>query len=134
MTRIKRGTIKNKRHKKVLKEARGYRGSRSRTFKSAKQQLMKSLSYSYRDRKNNKRNFRRLWITRINAAARINGLSYNLVSVFFKTESETSISWKGTRAMVFTRWESLFLNPGPPHPGFDSGIGQLPASLPAVNE
>ena len=77
MTRIKRGTIKNKRHKKVLKEASGYRGSRSRTFKSAKQQLLKSLSYAYRDRKNNKRNFRRLWITRINAAARINGLSYN---------------------------------------------------------
>ena len=77
MTRIKRGTIKNKRHKKVLKEARGYRGSRSRTFKSVKQQLLKSLSYAYRDRKNNKRNFRRLWITRINAAARINGLSYN---------------------------------------------------------
>jgi large subunit ribosomal protein L20 len=77
MTRVKRGTVKNKRHKKVLKEARGYRGSRSRTFKSAKQQLLKSLSYAYIDRKNNKRNFRRLWITRINAAARINGLSYN---------------------------------------------------------
>ena len=77
MTRIKRGTVKNRRHKKVLKEARGYTGSKSRTFKSAKQQLMKSMSYSYRDRKNNKRNFRRLWITRINAAARLNGLSYN---------------------------------------------------------
>ena len=77
MTRVKRGTVKNRRHKKVLKEARGYTGSRSRTFKSAKQQVMKSMSYSYRDRKNNKRNFRRLWITRINAAARLNGLSYN---------------------------------------------------------
>ena len=77
MTRIKRGTVKNRRHKKVLKEARGYTGSKSRTFKSAKQQVMKSMSYSYRDRKNNKRNFRRLWITRINAAARLNGLSYN---------------------------------------------------------
>jgi len=77
MTRVKRGTVKNRRHKKVLKEARGYTGSKSRTFKSAKQQVMKSMSYSYRDRKNNKRNFRRLWITRINAAARINGLSYN---------------------------------------------------------
>ena len=77
MTRVKRGTVKNRRHKKVLKEARGYQGSKSRTFKSAKEQLMKSMSYSYRDRKNNKRNFRRLWITRINAAARLNGLSYN---------------------------------------------------------
>ena len=77
MTRIKRGTVKNRRHKKVLKEARGYTGSKSRTFKSAKQQVMKSMSYSYRDRKNNSRNFRRLWITRINAAARLNGLSYN---------------------------------------------------------
>jgi len=77
MTRVKRGIIKNRRHKKVLKEARGYRGSRSRTFKSAKQQLLKSMCYSYRDRKNNKRNFRRLWIVRINAAARLNGLSYN---------------------------------------------------------
>ena len=77
MTRVKRGTVKNRRHKKVLKEARGYQGSKSRTFKSAKQQMMKSLSYAYRDRKNNKRNFRRLWITRINAAARLNGISYN---------------------------------------------------------
>jgi large subunit ribosomal protein L20 len=77
MTRIKRGTLKNRRHKKVLKEAKGYQGSKSRTYKSAKEQLMKSMSYSYRDRKNNKRNFRRLWITRINAAARLNGLSYN---------------------------------------------------------
>ena len=77
MTRIKRGTVKNRRHKKVLKEARGYTGSKSRTFKSAKEQLMKSMGYAYRDRKNNKRNFRKLWITRINAAARLNGLSYN---------------------------------------------------------
>ncbi len=77
MTRVKRGTVKNRRHKKVISQARGYRSSRSRTFKSAKEQLLKSLSYSYRDRKNNKRNFRRLWITRINAAARLNGLSYN---------------------------------------------------------
>lgn len=77
MTRVKRGTVKNRRHKKVLKEARGYQGSKSRTFKSAKQQLMKSMSYAYRDRKNNKRNFRRLWITRINAAARLNGMSYS---------------------------------------------------------
>ena len=77
MTRIKRGTIKRKKHKKVLKEARGYYGAKSRSYRSAKQQILKSLSNAYRDRKNNKRNFRRLWIIRINAAARINGLSYN---------------------------------------------------------
>lgn len=77
MTRVKRGQIKRRKHKEVLKEARGYYGSKSRSYKIAKEQLLKSMSYAYRDRKNNKRNFRRLWITRINAAARINGISYN---------------------------------------------------------
>jgi len=77
MTRVKRGVIKRKKHKKVLKEARGYYGSKSRSYRIAKEQLLKSMSYVYRDRKNKKRNFRRLWITRINAAARINGMSYN---------------------------------------------------------
>jgi len=77
MVRIKRGLVKRRKHKKVLKEARGYYGSKSRSYKIAKEQLLKSMSYAYRDRKNNKRNFRRLWITRINAAARINGISYN---------------------------------------------------------
>jgi len=77
MARVKRGTVKRRKHKKVLKKARGYYGSKSRSYKIAKEQLLKSMSYAYRDRKNNKRNFRRLWITRINAAARINGISYN---------------------------------------------------------
>jgi large subunit ribosomal protein L20 len=77
MTRVKRGQNKREKHKKVLKEAKGYYGSKSRSYKIAKEQLLKSMSYAYRDRKNNKRNFRRLWITRINAAARINGVSYN---------------------------------------------------------
>jgi large subunit ribosomal protein L20 len=77
MTRIKRGMAKKNKHSKVLKEAKGYYGSKSRSYKIAKQQLLKSMSYAYRDRKNKKRNFRRLWIIRINAAARINGLSYN---------------------------------------------------------
>jgi len=65
------------RHKKVLKLAKGYRGSKSKLFRVAKQQVMKSLVYAYRDRKVRARNFRRLWIARINAAARINGLSYS---------------------------------------------------------
>ena len=77
MTRIKSGQVKRRKHKKVLKEARGYYGSKSRSYRVAKEQLLKSMSYSYRDRKNRKRNFRRLWIIRINAAARINGISYN---------------------------------------------------------
>ncbi|NQT66162.1 MAG: 50S ribosomal protein L20 [Actinobacteria bacterium] len=77
MVRVKRGLVKRRKHKKVLKEARGYYGSKSRSYKIAKEQLLKSMSYAYRDRKNNKRNFRRLWITRINAATRINGISYN---------------------------------------------------------
>jgi len=64
------------RHKKVLKLAKGYRGSKSKLFRVAKEQVMKSLAYAYRDRKIRARNFRRLWIARINAAARINGLSY----------------------------------------------------------
>ncbi|SDL44077.1 50S ribosomal protein L20 [Halarsenatibacter silvermanii] len=77
MTRVKRGSKARKRRKKVLKNAKGYFGSKSKLFKPAKQQVMKSLEYAYRDRKNKKREFRRLWITRINAAARNNGLSYS---------------------------------------------------------
>jgi large subunit ribosomal protein L20 len=65
------------RHKKVLKLAKGYRGSKSKLFRVAKEQVMKSLAYAYRDRKVRARNFRRLWIARINAAARTNGLSYS---------------------------------------------------------
>jgi len=77
MTRIKRGVIKRKKHNKVLKQARGYYGAHSRSYRLAKEELLKSLSYSYRDRKLKKRTLRSLWITRINAAARSNGLSYN---------------------------------------------------------
>ncbi|MDQ0416781.1 large subunit ribosomal protein L20 [Thermoactinomyces sp. DSM 45891] len=77
MARVKGGTVTRRRRKKVLKLARGYFGSKHRLFKTAKQQVMKSLMYAYRDRRQVKRDFRRLWITRINAAARINGLSYN---------------------------------------------------------
>lgn len=77
MARVKGGTVTRRRRKKVLKLARGYFGSKHALFKTAKQQVMKSLSYAYRDRRQRKRDFRRLWITRINAAARMNGLSYN---------------------------------------------------------
>jgi len=77
MPRVKSGVSAHKRHKKVLKLAKGYYGAKSKQFRSANQQVMKSLAYSYRDRRNRKRDFRRLWIARINAAARNNGLSYS---------------------------------------------------------
>lgn len=77
MPRVKRGTTNHARHKRVLKQAKGYYGRKSKTFKVANQAVMKSLTYAYRDRRQKKRDFRRLWITRINAAARLNGLSYS---------------------------------------------------------
>ena len=77
MPRVKRGVTSKARHKKVLKRAKGYYGSRSRTIKAARQQVMKSGQYAYRDRRARKGDFRRLWIQRINAAARANGITYN---------------------------------------------------------
>lgn len=77
MARVKGGTVTRARRKKVLKLARGYFGSKHRLFRTAKQQVMKSLMYAYRDRRQRKRDFRKLWITRINAAARLNDLSYS---------------------------------------------------------
>lgn len=77
MARVKGGFTTRRRHKKVLKLAKGYFGSKHRLFKTANEQVMKSLLYAYRDRRNTKRNFRKLWIARINAAARMNGLSYS---------------------------------------------------------
>ena len=77
MPRIKRGVASRARRKKVLKAAKGYYGARSRTFKVAKQAVIKAGQYAYRDRRQRKRQFRRLWIVRINAAAREHGLSYS---------------------------------------------------------
>lgn len=77
MTRVKRGNVARKRRKKILKLAKGFRGSHSRLFRTANQQVMKALRNAYRDRRKRKRDFRRLWITRINAAARQHGLSYS---------------------------------------------------------
>ena len=77
MARIKRGVVANRRHKKVLKEAKGYYGARSRVFRAAKQAVIKAGQYAYRDRRAKKRLFRALWITRINAQARENGISYS---------------------------------------------------------
>ena len=77
MARVKGGTNSRKRHNRVLKLAKGYRGAKSKQFKTAKQAVMKSFDYAYVGRKLRKREFRSLWITRINAAARINGMSYS---------------------------------------------------------
>jgi large subunit ribosomal protein L20 len=77
MARVKRGNVARKRRKKILKMAKGFRGSHSRLFRVANQQVMKALRNAYRDRRKRKRDFRRLWITRINAATRANGLSYS---------------------------------------------------------
>ena len=77
MARVKRGVESRRKHKKVLKLAKGYRGARSRTFKVAKQAVTRAGQYAYRDRRVKKRDFRSLWIIRINAAARENNLSYS---------------------------------------------------------
>ncbi|BAZ06280.1 50S ribosomal protein L20 [Calothrix sp. NIES-3974] len=77
MARVKRGNVARKRRKKILKLAKGFRGSHSTLFRTANQQVMKALRSAYRDRKKRKRDFRRLWITRINAAVRLHGMSYS---------------------------------------------------------
>lgn len=77
MARVKGGAVSKNRRRKVLKQAKGYFGSKHRLYKTAQEQLFHSGAYAYRDRKQNKRNFRRLWITRINAACRMNDMSYS---------------------------------------------------------
>ncbi len=77
MARVKRGVQARKKHKKILKLAKGYYNARRKTYRVAKQAVIKAEQYSYRDRRNRKRTFRALWITRINAGARNNGLSYS---------------------------------------------------------
>src|SRR5690625_3685083 len=77
MARVKRGYVSRRRRKKILKLAKGYYGSKHRLFRTANEQVMRSLMYAYRDRRQRKRDFRKLWIMRINAAARLNGMSYS---------------------------------------------------------
>jgi large subunit ribosomal protein L20 len=77
MPRVKRGVTAHRRHKKILKQAKGYYGARSRIFRVAKQAVIKAGQYAYRDRRQRKRQFRALWITRINAQARANGITYS---------------------------------------------------------
>nr|YP_009332914.1 ribosomal protein L20 [Membranoptera tenuis]AKL79170.1 ribosomal protein L20 [Membranoptera tenuis] len=84
MTRVKRGNVARKRRKKILKLAKGFRGSHSKLFRTAKQQVLKSLKYSYIGRKNKKRYYRRLWIMRINASVRLYGITYSQFIYFLK--------------------------------------------------
>ncbi|AZR81708.1 MULTISPECIES: 50S ribosomal protein L20 [Piscirickettsiaceae] len=77
MARVKRGVIARRRHNKVLKQAKGYYGARKKIFRVAKQAVIKAGQYAYRDRRQKKRQFRRLWIARINAATRMNGMTYS---------------------------------------------------------
>jgi large subunit ribosomal protein L20 len=85
MTRVKRGFGARKYRTKILKIASGFKGSHSKLFRTANQQVLRALTFSYRDRNNRKRDLRRLWITRINATARKNGMSYNnLISFLYK--------------------------------------------------
>jgi large subunit ribosomal protein L20 len=87
MPRVKRGVRAKKRRKKVLKQAKGYQGGRSKLYRSAKEAVDRALNYAYRDRRTKKRDFRSLWISRINAAARLNELSYSqLISGLKKAE------------------------------------------------
>ena len=84
MARVKRGNVARKRRNKILRLAKGYRGAHSRLFRVANQQVMKALRYSYVGRKQKKRTFRKIWITRINAASKLNGLSYSRLIYNFK--------------------------------------------------
>ena len=89
MVRVKRGNVARKRRNKILRLAKGYRGAHSRLFRVANQQVMKALRYSYVGRKQKKRTFRKIWITRINAASKLNGLSYSkLIHNFKKSNIE----------------------------------------------
>ncbi len=108
MPRVKTGVTAHARHKKILKLAKGYRGARSKQFKKANESIMKAGYYAHRDRRVKKREFRRLWIARINAAARINGISYSRlicgltkagVSVDRKMMAELAVS----DAVAFTK-------------------------------
>ncbi len=85
MARVRRGVVAKARHKKVLRKAKGYYGARRKTFKVASQAVTKAGQYAYRDRRQRKRQFRALWITRINAAARIHGMSYSRLINGLKT-------------------------------------------------
>ena len=104
--RVKRGNVLRKRHKKILKLAKGFVGARSRIFKVANTAVMKKLKYQYRDRRNLKRNMRRLWIVRINAAVRAHGLSYSKFMNALK-KSEIAVNRKMLAEMAVNEPEAF---------------------------
>lgn len=93
MTRVKGGTVTRRRHKRIVRLARGYYGTRSKLFRRANEARLKSLWYSYRDRRNRRRDLRRLWIARINAAARLNGTTYSRL-IYAMRKSEIQLNRK----------------------------------------
>src|SRR4051812_22698479 len=101
MPRVKRGVTARARHKKVLKAAKGYYGARSRVFRVATQAVIRAGQYAYRDRKQKKRNFRALWIVRINAGAREHGLSYSLL-ISGLTQAHISVNRKVLADLALT--------------------------------
>jgi len=93
MARVKGGVVSRKRRKRILKLAKGYYGAKHILFRTAKEQVMNSYYYAYRDRRQKKRDFRKLWITRINAAARLNGLSYSQLMHGSKLTVKCLLTW-----------------------------------------
>ena len=123
MPRVKRGTLVKKRHKKILEQASGYFGGKKSLFKTANEQVMRSGNYAYRDRRNKKREFRRLWIARINAACRLNGSTYNRfiegltksgVEIDRKVLSDMAISDPGAFAQLVAQAASFLQPAGQP--------------------
>jgi large subunit ribosomal protein L20 len=123
MARVKRGTLVKKRHKKIIEAASGYFGGKKNLFKTANEQFMKSGNYAYRDRRNKKREFRRLWITRISAACRANGSSYNRfmeglnkggIDIDRKVLSELAISDAATFTQLVAKAASVLQSAGQP--------------------
>ena len=106
MTRIKRGNVSRKRHKKILQITQGFRGSSSTLFRTANQQALKGLRFSYRDRHQRKRNFRKLWIARINAAVRENGINYSKFIHQLK-ESKMGLNRKMVAQLAIQDYESF---------------------------
>ena len=109
MPRVKRGNVLQKRHKKILKYAKGFRGSKSKIFIAANQAVMQAWKNAYRDRKKRKRDFRSLWIARINAAARLHGMSY---SVFISSLKKHNINLD-RKALAEIAYSDASVTPSP---------------------
>ncbi len=118
MARVKRGVQARRRHKKILKLAKGYYGARSRVFRVAKQAVIKAGQYAYRDRRQRKRQFRALWIARINAAARVNGMSYSRfinglkrseIEIDRKVLADLAVNDKATFAVIAAKAQSALV-------------------------